>query len=286
MALAKRQYFEVYKSLVQKVIENDELLPSLPSVTLKIRQKLSEPDCNNNDVAEIIQLDPSLSALLLKYSSSPIYKRPVPPKTIQAVIAMLGKPVLENIVLSHSIKSLFILKDPQLKKLFQLSWERIIFKAATSQLLGQKIGYKPAEEAMKISLMTEIGTLALLSAVSDCEVIPSKENYIQLCRQYSKALTKLILKKWGIDNKIIKISHYCGKWEINTGEKFTILDVVNLAIYSTVQYKEADNDLPDIENISSYKKLSPLFKSLTPSKQLILVQENFEDIQEIIKVLS
>jgi HD-like signal output (HDOD) protein len=286
MPLEKRHSFDVYRSLVLRIINNDELLPSLPSVTLKIRQVLSNPDLGHADIAQVIQLDPSLSALLLKYASSPIYKRPVPPKTIEAVLAMLGKPVLENIVLAHSIKSLFVLKDPQLKKLFQLSWERMIFKAATSQVLAQKLGYKPAEEALKISLLTEVGTLVLLSAISEDIKPPNQKTYIQLCRKYSKALTKLVLKKWGVDNKIIKISEYCGKWRIHTGEKFTLLDVINLAIYTTVQKESQDNGLPNIESLCSYKKLTPVFRSLTPQKQLVLIQENFEDTNEIIAALT
>jgi HD-like signal output (HDOD) protein len=276
----------IYNTVIQKVIDNEEQLPSLPSVTLKIRQAISHPDSEIDDIAKLIRLDPSLSALLLKYAASPLYKRPVPPKTIEAVLSMIGMPALENLVMTHSIKSLFILKDPQLKKLFQLSWERMICKAAISLFLAKKLGLRPAEQAMTTSLLTEIGTLVLLSAFSGDAPIPDQDTYIQLCRQYSKPLTGIVLNKWGINNNMIKIGLNCGKWQSSYNKKLGMIDIINIAIYSTVQHQSMNHDLPPIAKVISYQKLPTSINELDSDQQLLLIKDNLPEIDEIISSLK
>lgn len=276
----------IYHIAIQKVIDDEDKLPSLPSVTLKIRQAISNPDSDLESIAKLVRLDPSLSALLLKYAASPLYKRPVPPKTIEAVLAMIGMPALESLVMTHSIKSLFILKNPQLKKLFQLSWERMICKAAISQFVASKLGYKPAEQAMTSSLLTEIGTLVLLSTFSSNVDIPDQKTYIHLCRSHSKVLSGIVINKWGLDKKLSKISHYAGRWDLNITKNLSLIDVLNIAIYSTVQHQSPDNNLPPIKEIVSYKKLPHRMRELSENNQLLIIKDNIEEINTIITTLT
>ena len=284
--MSEDNIYTLYNSVIQAIMKDEEKLPSLPSVTLKIRQAISNPHTEINELAQLIKLDPSLSALLLKYAASPLYRRPIPPKTIEAVLSMVGMPTLENLVLTHSIKSLFIMKDPKLKKLFHLCWERMIYKAAISLFLGKKLGLRPAEQAMTTSLLTEVGTLALLSAFSGDIDVPDENNFIELCKQYSKPLTGIILSKWGMDKNTIKISQYTGKWELKINKKLTMLDILNLAIYATVQHQSLENDLPAIETISAYNKLPQTINTLTPTKELQVIKDNIEELDNIINSLK
>jgi HD-like signal output (HDOD) protein len=275
-------YYSVYKSVIQKLINNEEQLPSLPSITLKIRKAISDPNSDHTLIAKLIQLDPSLSTLLLKHATSPVYKRPVPPKTIDGVLAMIGLPALESLVMVHSVKSLFVLKSPELKKLFRLSWERMIFKAAISLFIAKKLGFRPAEEAMTASILTEVGTLAVLSAFSSDIAVPNQKIYFQLCKKYSKSLSTILLHKWGLDRYLIQLTQSSGQWDCNRDSKLDMVDIVNLAIYSTVQHQSNKNDLPPIESLSSYQKIPASLNALTPSKELVIIQSNMETIDSII----
>jgi len=276
----------IYNTVIQKIIDNEERLPSLPSVTLKIRKALSDPHTEIDEIAKLVRLDPSLSALLLKYAASPLYKRPVPPKTIESILSMIGLPALNSLVMTHSIKSLFILKDPQLKKLFQIAWERMMYKAAVCVLLAKKLGLRPAEQAMTKSLLTEIGTLVLLSAFSEDVAVPDEKTYIQLCQTHSKRLTAITLKKWGMEKNLINLSHYTGKWDFKYSEKITLLDIINIGIYSTVQRQTPKNNLPKIQTIHSYSKLPKALKALTEDNALALIEEKHEEIDGIISSLT
>ena len=275
-------YYNVYKTVVKDFINNEEQLPSLPSITLKIRQAIADPNTNNAYIAKLIQLDPSLSALLLRQAASPVYRRQVPPRTIDTILSMIGLPALESIVMQHSVKSLFVMKSPALKKLFRDAWERMIYKAAISLFLAKKLGFTNAEEAMAASILSEVGTLAVLSAFSTNIEVPNQKIYFLLCKKYSKSLSTILLHKWGLDNYLISLTRSSGNWSFNKSNELAMIDIINLAIYTTVQHRHPDNDLPPLEKISAYQKLPATLNKITESKQLAIIESNLDAIDNII----
>ena len=272
---------DLYQQVVQRLIDGQEQLPSLPSITLKIRQAISDPNATVNHIAELVKLDPSLSTLLIKYASSPIYRRAAPPNTIETAISMMGIPAVDNLVMVHSIKSLFILKSPQLKKLFTAAWKKIIYKGVVSQFIATSIGYKPAEAAMTMSLLTEIGSLALLSALNQASTPPNADIYSALCKHYEKKLSGLILSQWGMSNSLIFISRHCGEWHNDKISKFTLLDIINLAIHTTAIQFADTTDTPPLETLAAYKKLPPRFQAITDKDQLEFIATNLEEIDKV-----
>lgn len=276
-------HYQVYKAVVQKLINNEEQLPSLPSITLKIRRALKDPNITIDVISKLVRLDPSLSALLMKYAANPMYLRPVPPKTINSILSMIGLPALDNIVMAHSVKSLFVVKNLKLKSLFKETWGRMIYKAAISQFLANKLGLRPAEEAITASILTEVGTLAVLSAFSTDIHIPDKKTYFQLCKQYSKSLSNILMTKWGLDAFLVEITNSTGKWGLKHTNELSMIDIINLAIYSTVQHQCPNNDLPSIEKLSSFQKLPPSLNQLDDNNQLLIVKDNLDVIDRIVK---
>lgn len=195
---------------------------------------------------------------------------------------MIGLPALENLIMAHSVKSLFVLRNPALKKLFKTSWERIIYKAATSQFLAGKLGFRPAEEAMTASILTEVGTLPVLSAFNSDIPVPNEETYFKLCRLYSKSLGTILLRKWGLESYLIEVTQSCGQWGFKQSKELALIDIINLAIYSTVKHQSKSDDLPPIETLPSYQKLPASLNALNKDNQLMIIQNNLQIIDKII----
>lgn len=278
-------HYQYYRSAIQKIIENEEQLPSLPSITLKIRGAIHDPDTSLSKICQLIKFDPSLTALVLKQGSSPLYLRPEPPKTIEAVLNMIGISALERLVMLHSIKSLFILQKPQLKSLFKDVWERMIFKAAISQVLAHKLGFRPSEEALSTGVLTDAGTLVMISAFTENMPLPDKNTYFNLSKKYGKSITQLLLRKWGMPSHLIKLTEHVGHWGYKDEKAMTILDILNLANYTTIQYQSLDDQLPSIDKLVSYQKLPVEYKTLNKNNQLILIEENFKVIKQVVSAI-
>ena len=117
--------YAVYRQVVSQLLHDQEQLPSLPMLTLEIRRALAAPEVSMSHLLALIGKDPALSALLMKYASSPLQRTRVAPKTLQDVLRVLGLQQVDRVVMVHSIKSLFTLQSAAHKQLFVAAWQRL-----------------------------------------------------------------------------------------------------------------------------------------------------------------
>lgn len=280
-----RVSYSVYRATIDQVMQGQEKLPSLPDITLKIRREVANPNTTCERLAEIIAADPSLTVMLMRYACSPLYRTQQTPKSLDTAIGLMGIPSVDRLVMLHSVKSLFIMQNPKLKKLFSIAWQRQTLKAATSRFLAQKLGFNPPDEALIACLLSEIGTLAILSALTEAKTVPSQQDYFQLCRQYSKSLGTIILKKWSLDNRYAEIIRNCGDWTQATGEKLTVTDIINLALYHTVALLKKNHTLPPIDTLPAFDKLPPPFNHCDSNGLLYLVTTHQKEIARVARSL-
>lgn len=276
------QVYEHYQSLIRKALEDTVSLPSLPAITLKIRNAVADPDISVEKLAGLIAQDPALAALLIKYSASPLYQTQHKPTTLQGVITLIGMQAVSSIVMTHSIKSLFVMHKPRLRELFHETWRRQITKASMSAFLARKLRYHPAEEVLLTALLTDVGTLALLSALNDAPEVPTRDEYISLCRDYSKSLGTILLTKWRVDERILNTMKQCGIWEEASPGIINMTDIINLALYHTIIETEPHYELPPIVSLRAYHKLPEEFRPLTTDgKCLQLIGDHCQLIQDL-----
>lgn len=277
--------YSIYRRVVSQLMNGEEQLPSLPMLTLDIRRALASDDVQVPALVRLIGRDPALSALLMKHASCAIYRHPVPPKTLQDVINLLGMREVDRITMVHSIKSLFTLHSPAHKRLFLEVWERLTLKASTCAMLARLLGHVAPEHALLASLLSEVGTLAVLSAFKEEAEIPSGELYYKLCREYSKSLGVIVLKKWSVDDEFISVVRNTGNWAYHERRELELIDLVNLALYHSVRERNADADLPPLYELAAYHKLLPPQNFISEQGALDLVVMHRADIQAIAATL-
>ncbi|MDE1461012.1 HDOD domain-containing protein [Spartinivicinus poritis] len=275
--------YAIYRTVIEQVLREEEQLPSLPTITMKIRAALTQPNTTNSQLAQLIKADPSLTALLLKYACSPLYRTRVSPKSLTEVIAHLGWETVDRIVMSHSIKSLFTMQSPQLKKLFHIAWERQKLKSAISYTIAKHLSYKPLEEVLIASLISDLGTLAVLSAFKSKKDVPSEKTYYTLCREYSKSLGIVLLKKWGVNEHYIETIRYSGKWQGDTGDNVTLIDLINLGLFSAIRILSPQVELPAINSLTAFRKLPEELAVVTSSNELQLINQYKQEISLIVQ---
>lgn len=57
---SKSPNYNIYSIVISQVMRDQEQLPSLPSLTLKIRTAIADPNASGDSLAELISIDPSL----------------------------------------------------------------------------------------------------------------------------------------------------------------------------------------------------------------------------------
>lgn len=277
--------YSIYRRVVSQLMQGEEQLPSLPTITLDIRRALGDPNIARNTLVRLISRDPALSALLMKHASSALYRHARAPKTLHDVIGVLGLSEVDRITMVHSIKSLFTLHSAGHKRLFVETWERLVIKASISAMLARLLGHVTAEHALLASLLSEVGTLAVLSAFRSERVTPSSALYSKLCQEYSKSLGIIVLKKWSVHNEYIEIIRDAGNWQRSPGHSLQLLDLVNLALYHAIKEHTPTAELPPIQELAAYQKLMPPQDFIGENGELSLVISHRADIQAIAQTL-
>ncbi len=277
--------YSIYRRVVSQLMHGEEQLPSLPNLTLKIRHALHEASTTTAQLASLINRDPALAALLVKHACSPLYRQRRQARSLHDVIQLLGMREVDRITMAHSIKSLFILHSPAHKRLFVETWERLVLKASICALLARLLGTVPAEHALLASLLSEVGTLAVLSAFRDEQITPTPEQYYKLCREYSKPLSVIMLKKWAVDGEYVEVIRQTGQWQSSRGPALDLPDLINLGLYHTIKEQQVHCQLPPLEELAAYHKLFPPQDFIGENGELSLVISHRSDIQAIAETL-
>ncbi|GAA5315836.1 MAG: hypothetical protein AseanaTS_10410 [Candidatus Pelagadaptatus aseana] len=279
--MAEVATYSIYSTCIKQLMQETQHLPSLPSLTLKIRSTLTSENVNHQQLGELISQDASLCVWIMREVQSPVYLTAEKPKTLFDAIRLLGLENLGRIVTLHGLKSLFVFQRPKLQQLFDRAWQRQLFKASICRVLATKLGYRPIEEAVVTSMLTEVGTLAILSALTDAEEIPSQTTYLRLCREYSKSLGAIVLRKWEIDDHYYQALTHSGNWHYHTPYQQGVpglSEVVNLALYHSVTLRTRNPSLPPLAELPMYQHLPSEMRRLDRRGLLCIVTEDLQSI--------
>ena len=168
-------------------------LPSPPSVALQIIALAQDPNATLGSAAQIISMDPALSARMLRVANSPLYATRRRTETLTQALAMLGLNATLSLALGFSLVH-GLRGHNGTAELQDRIWRRSVLAAMAARLLGQQTNLKRAETLMLAGLLQDIGRLALLKAMP--------EEYVAACAEAAdnEALLALERSRFGADH--------------------------------------------------------------------------------------
>lgn len=276
--------FYIYQAAIEQVHSHEDQLPSLPIITLEIRKATANPNVNIAHLSALIAKDPSLTVILMKHASSVFYRSANKPKNLQDVINRLGMRTVANLTLAHSIKSLFVLRDHQLKNLYKKAWRQQTLTACMSYHLAKAIRFPGAEDVMVASLLSEVGNLMLLVALQN-HAVPAEPTYKNLCTHYGKHLGAILLAKWGVAPIFIEVLRKAGAWTVDDGKALQLADIINLGLYHTLHHLHPNSPLMPLQDLAAFKKLAPQHATLKDNR-LFIIEEHLLHIKAMSEAFS
>ncbi len=150
--------------VIERRIEQVYRLPPMPELGRRILALQSNPNASAQQLGQIVELDPSLAAQVIRYASSSYYGYPGRITNIQDAIArVLGYEMVLNLALGMATGRSF--KIPEAGPLGLSSfWERAICMAVLTQKLAPLVpaSLRPAAgEAYLCGLLHDFGVLLL-----------------------------------------------------------------------------------------------------------------------------
>ncbi|HKI38644.1 MAG TPA: HDOD domain-containing protein [Gemmataceae bacterium] len=134
-------------------------LPTPPPVALDVIQKASQADCEMEDIARIIALDPGLCAQMLRAVNSAMFGLQRPIGSIGRALNFLGLKSVRSLVLSLSLPTMRLQTstDPRLCDW----WKASVAGAIVARELAVKLGRPDPEDDMVSALLCDLGVFVL-----------------------------------------------------------------------------------------------------------------------------
>lgn len=142
-------------------------LPPMPPVTSKVLSLLSNPDYDQQALANLISMDPSIMASLLKVSNSALYRAAEKITTVNEAVKRLGPKVIKSIIIAASTRSLFPGGDSDFRLLSNPLWLHSKECAVIARRIAMESNVSDPEEIFVGGLLHDIGKLAILMKNTD-----------------------------------------------------------------------------------------------------------------------
>lgn len=206
-------------------------LPSPPAIATKVIELSSCETSGLSDVADVVGIDPALSAKLLRMANSPLYTKQRKVENLRQAITLFGLNGKLNIALSFSLKQNSV-DDRNSGLNYNLYWKRSLASAILCQDIIQRIGSSSKDCAFLAGLLQDIGMLALDKAKPDL--------YKNISFEQSKheALCKLERDVLNADHSIV------GAWLLQQWHlPSNLLDPIELSHAAINDTQECESDL-------------------------------------------
>lgn len=141
---------------------NEVDLPSMPEVALKINKAVQNEELDFGKIAEIIQLDPIISARAVQVANSAMYAGSQSVQTIKRAVQRIGLRAMRTIVMSVALRNLYTPQSSLIKKRMTTYYHHSIRVGVISHVLAKKIKGFDAEQAFLAGLLHDIGIMPIL----------------------------------------------------------------------------------------------------------------------------
>ena len=262
---------------------DDPRIPTLPDVAIQLR-KAVEKNSDIREIAHIVQMDPGIAAKIISVANSPLYSAAKPIETCQDAILRLGLVAVRSLVMALSVRSLFQGGNSQVTKLLREQWEQSLYRSTLCHVLASHTLSISPEQALLAGLFSDIGVVPFLYFADSYPGQGIQPGEIEAILPHVRGpLGTFLLAKWGVPEEFVPIPVLSEQWLYTEGEKLTLADIVILAKLHTYIGTPMQAQLPHIDSIPAYSKLTD--SRLSPSMSLQFLHEARDRVREAVQIM-
>jgi len=148
-----------------RLVREIERFPTLPNVATRALEELERAECDFDEVASLISLDPVLAGRVLRLANSAYFGAVQRAAGVNAALCRLGIRECRALILTVALMdALPELPAPHNAKVF---WTLSLASALVAQRMAQDIGYEPPERAYLAGLVHLLGEALLAIQFTD-----------------------------------------------------------------------------------------------------------------------
>jgi len=145
---------------LEKFIEKDIALPEIPSIVYELNEVIANPLSSADQMAQVINKSPSLTALLLKIVNSSFYGLPSRVDRVSLAVTLIGTRELSALALGISILSMFK-NIPRSLLNMRFFLQHSLACGIVSRLMAAQKNMRQTEQLFTAGLLHDLGRLIL-----------------------------------------------------------------------------------------------------------------------------
>lgn len=233
--------------ILQHKIQHDQLvLPTLPDIALKVRQRSTDPNVSLNEMADIIAQDPSLAARMIKVANSAFMGRSIKVSTLNQAVTRIGLSQIRNIAVAMALEQVFVSKHKQVQQQLDMLWQSSIDVACTAAAcLAYYNGRVPRSGLNKdvLTLMALVHNIGALPIITEAErqqdLLGDSRFLLFVANRLATEVSARILFAWSFDDAFHQVALNWQKLQPdNPGPGYT--DFIRLAVIARDGYSDKD----------------------------------------------
>jgi len=242
--------------LFEAIMSGNINLPSLPEVAHQIQKAFSDDDIDVENIARIVQADPSISAKLIMTANSSLYQGQAQIDTLQNAIVRMGLETTRTLVIAYVVKELFANSSTNARSKMQALWRHSRRVAAFSYILAKQTELFDPEQAQLAGLVHDLGEIAIRQyAQENSELYNNDEKLMHAIRSLRPQITGMLLHKWNFTREMITVGEESEVWFRNPQDTADLCDLVMIAQYHSFIGTPEMSGLPPISKMPAFTKL-------------------------------
>ena len=149
-------------NFLQKLNQGNITLPEIPSIVFELNEVIANPSSSAEDIAQVVQRSPSLTALLLKIVNSPFYGFPSKIDKISLAVTLIGTREISGLALGISVISLFKNIPEEILNMYSFL-KHSLACGIISRILAAHKNIPQTEQLFVSGLLHDLGRLILYS---------------------------------------------------------------------------------------------------------------------------
>ncbi len=143
------------------MLPDDDILPDLPEVSRRVIELCDDPHATARDVGRLLELDPALSARILRRVNSPFYGLSRLVSQIPHAVAILGMQEIRSFVMAAHVAELYQSDFERPGIPIPKLYERAVETACLARGLSRRIAHPVPEEVFVSGMLMDAGMVVL-----------------------------------------------------------------------------------------------------------------------------
>ena len=245
-------------------------LPALPETVSKTKEAMDDPTIAMDEIAALIQIDPLISAKVLKLANSSAYKFVRRVDNVETAMRLLGLQEAYNLVLASSVMAM---TEGAKGFNYQRFWQEALFTASAVPLIAAKSGNRSTPALSTAGLLHDIGRFALVH-VSSAEYAKIADSYTgkELVSVEEKLLGLghpeagyIVADHWELPDEITTLIRFH-----HTPERADNLQIEAATLSVAAFLSEAHSSQTDLENSEAFEEIRSVIEHLGLSTEQLL----------------